>query len=490
MPSFLGLGPDNPIAWSNFYRKGGFRTILMASGAYFGILATLIFLSGRLSERDAARAYGAWTSGLLGLQVLFMVIIGAGRVSATIRGDLNSGMAESLRMMPLSGGHAVAGYLGAVAAQMSGFFAANFLLGLIVTGLSQMPAPRWVGANLILMAFAAFVWTVAAFSAFQVRTAGGVIAVGSLVGVFGHVLVLTAAPGLIVLIGPLIGGSVFNPRTAQTELAAPLVMSFAAQFLVGGIFFAGAARKYRRPDALALGAWLALALLLTFVGISLLALRLPELFRPTYLAREFRRVELAVPFCGSTIVAMLVALTPLANFARLHVAWAKGRAADDPDRRRTVPPPLAAGLIVAGALALMLVVTPEPLGGLRTACFLAALFGFCVSAMFVAAWFYRSVDTAKVILTIWVVAYCVVPLAVDLTRKGLSNRFDEPVLATAATFSPVGMIIESITEPPEGVDLRPAAAFHALIPLLPAGLYARVARRHVRVNPTSTRSSS
>jgi hypothetical protein len=360
---------------------------------------------------------------------------------------------------------------------MSGFFTANFVLGLIVTGLSQMPAQRWVGANLILLTFAAFVWTVAAFSAFLVKSAGGLIAVGSLAGVFANALVIITVPGLIVLIGPLIGGSIFNPRTAQTELAAPLVMSFAAQFLVGAIFFAGAARKYRRPDALALGAWLGLALLLAFVGISLLALLLPELFRPTFLARELGRADAAVPFCGSTIVAMLVALTPLANFARLHVAWAKGRAADDPGRRRTVPPPFVAGVIVVAALALMLLATPEPMGATRAVCFVAALFGFCVSGVFVAAWFYRSVESAKVILAIWVAAYCVAPLAVDLTRKGLSDRYSDPVLATAATFSPVGMVIEAVTEPVEDVDLRPAAVFHLLVPLLSVGLYVRVARR-------------
>ena len=45
MPAFLGIGPDNPVAWANFHRKGGFKTILGTSGAYFGILGALIFLS-------------------------------------------------------------------------------------------------------------------------------------------------------------------------------------------------------------------------------------------------------------------------------------------------------------------------------------------------------------------------------------------------------------------------------------------------------------
>src|SRR5207247_2003024 len=113
MSAFLGLGPDNPITWANFYLKGGLKTVLVTGGAYLGIAAALIFLSARLNPREASRAYAAWTGIIMGLQFLFVVIIGAGRVSNMIRGDLSSGMSESLRMMPLPARHAVIGYLSA-----------------------------------------------------------------------------------------------------------------------------------------------------------------------------------------------------------------------------------------------------------------------------------------------------------------------------------------------------------------------------------------
>ena len=116
MPAFLGLGPDNPVAWCNFYRKGGFKTLLTTGGAYAGIILVLIFLSVRVNPQYAASAYGNWIGILLGLQFVFTVIIGASRVSNTIRGDANSGMLESLRMMPLPAGHAVVGYLSSAAA--------------------------------------------------------------------------------------------------------------------------------------------------------------------------------------------------------------------------------------------------------------------------------------------------------------------------------------------------------------------------------------
>ncbi|MDB5323085.1 MAG: hypothetical protein JWN40_4716 [Phycisphaerales bacterium] len=476
MPAFFGLGPDNPVTWSSFYRKGGFKTLLGTSGSYLAILAALIFLSARLSPRDPSRAYGSWVNGLLALQFLFTVIIGAGRVSTTIRGDLTSGMLESLRMMPLPARHAIVGYL-CSAVTLSGFFVANFILGLIMTALAQLPPSHWVIANAILFIFAALVWTISAFLAFLLKSAGPVLVLVSIVGVVGNARLFYVAPGLVVLAGPLIGGSIFDTRASQTEFAAPLAVSVAAQFLVGALFFTGAARKYRRPDALALGAWLSLALLLAIIAISLLSILAPESFQPRFLAREFGGVDPDVPFCGSMVLALFVALVPLANFARLHVGWSRGRT-DDPDLRRTVPPPAIAGLLVTTLLALMLLAYPVEAPRLQLlrifACFVAALFGFCLSTIFVAAWVYRAVDNAKVILGIWLILYCLVPLGVDFARDRLTDAANEPALKTAAALSPIGLLIETVTQPEK--DLRPAAVFHVLIPLLPIGLYLRTMR--------------
>jgi hypothetical protein len=342
---------------------------------------------------------------------------------------------------------------------------------LVVNGLAELPAARWMAANLILLAFAALVWTVSAFMAFVVKSSGAVLVIVSLVGLFGNAGVLYVAPGLVVLAGPLIGGTIFNLRTAQTELATPLIVSLAAQFLVGAIFFAGAARKYRRPEGLALGAWLGLGLLLAIVGVSLLAILRPEEFVPRFLAYEFGRMDAAVPVCGSTVLALMIALIPLCNFARLHVGWVKGRT-DEPERRRPVPPLAVAAVIVTGALSLMMFAFREPPGTERAACLIAAFFGFCVSVVFLAAWFYRSVESAKLIVGLWLACYCLGPLVVDFARSRMSEReWDEPVLATAASFSPIGMLIEVVTR--AKVDLRPGAVFHAVVPLLPVGLYVK-----------------
>ena len=127
------------------------------------------------------------------------------------------------------------------------------MLGLIVNVLSQMPAGRWLMANFLLFAFALFVWTLSAFLALVIRNAAAVLVMVSIVGLFGNELLFRLIPGLAVLCGPMVG-RMFDYRSAQAELGAPVILSLAAQFLIGAIFFAAAVRpKYRRPDALAGG---------------------------------------------------------------------------------------------------------------------------------------------------------------------------------------------------------------------------------------------
>ena len=473
MASFLGLGVDNPVTWANFYRRGGFRTILGTAGAYFAILLGLIYLNVRVNPRRADSAYESWAVGLMALQVLFSVVIASGRVTATIRGDVTSGMMESLRMMPLAARQAIAGYLASTAATTSGFIAANFVLGLLVTVLAQQSPQQWVMANALLLAFALLVWTVSAFMALVIRGAGVVIVGASVVGLAWNVGLLYVAPGLSVLAGMVIGGSVFDLRGSRVALDGPVALSLASQLLIGWLFFAGAARKYRRPDDLALGGSLSVLLLLAWVTVTLLAIAFPEGFTPAYRRWRYSPDDSPAAFCGSTVMAMVLALVPLANLARMHVRWVRGRG-DDPELRRGAPPMVVSALVVAAVLSLMMLALPKPPGLGRAACMACAMVGFSASVVFVGAWFYRAVESAKVIIAIWLICYCVAPLGVDLARDRMTERVGEeeqPVLAVAASLSPVGLLIEAATD--RRANLAPGAVFHLLAPLLPAGLYLR-----------------
>ncbi|HZZ41299.1 MAG TPA: hypothetical protein VFE58_00040 [Tepidisphaeraceae bacterium] len=473
MSSFLGIGPGNPVAWSNFYRKGGFKSLLSTASLYFIVIATIIFLTAHLN-RDPASTYGGWSAGLLALQSLFLVVIGATRVSSNIRSDLTSGMSESLRMMPLPASHAVAGYLSSAFAAMSGLFTANFFLGLATTTMANLPASRWIAANLILLAFAIFIWTLAAFIAFHSKGAGGIIAVSSFAGFFGNAGILYIAPGLVVLVGPLIGTTIFNFSAAQTELSIPLVLSLCCQFLVGSIFFSAAARRYRRPDAPALSPLLSLFLLLSTVGISLLAILRWEDFRPVFMNQFFRSQDARVPFLGSFVFCLLISLSPLTTFARQHLAWKRLRT-DDPEARRPVPAPFLSGLLILAALSLMLFAAPTFPTSSQLAYTLLALYGFCLSIIFLAAWTYRTIDNAKVFLTTWIFLYCLLPIISDAIRHSVADNNSDPVLTAMSSFSPIGLLIETWTSIP--IDTFPVIALHLIAPLLPLSLYLLLPRR-------------
>jgi hypothetical protein len=92
--------------------------------------------------------------------------------------------------------------------------------------------------------------------------------------------------------------------------------------------------------------------------------------------------------------------------------------------------------------------------------------------IFVAGWFYRSVESAKVILAIWLGVYCVLPLVIHFMVSQAADYGDEPTIV--ATFSPMGQVITATEAKAE--KLVPAGVFHVLAPVLPMVLYWRVAR--------------
>ena len=61
--------------------RADFKTLVGVSTPYFLIIGGLIFLGARLNPRDSSRIYAAWNAGLMALQFVFVVIIGAGRVA-------------------------------------------------------------------------------------------------------------------------------------------------------------------------------------------------------------------------------------------------------------------------------------------------------------------------------------------------------------------------------------------------------------------------
>src|SRR5204862_8131397 len=132
------------------------------------------------------------------------------------------------------------------------------------------------------------------------------------------------------------------------------------QWWSGGVCFAAACRKYRRDDRPALGSDLGLALLGGWVAVSLYAMFQWKEYRPATLATgpDYHPAMMI----GSTALAMLTGLVPLAGAAFSAADREGRRALGDPALgRRPVPPLLVAGPCTVVALAL--VFAPLRVGG-------------------------------------------------------------------------------------------------------------------------------
>src|SRR5215203_1688070 len=118
---------NNAIAWAHFQLRGGLSSVwfcLVYAAAVVGFYA----LARSVDPINFGRA-SFWVNLLMGIQTLALVLFGASRVSAAIRGDVTSRMIESHRLMPTSPVMAIAGYLVGGAAQPLMIGATTFILG-------------------------------------------------------------------------------------------------------------------------------------------------------------------------------------------------------------------------------------------------------------------------------------------------------------------------------------------------------------------------
>ena len=79
-----------------------------------------------------------------------------------IRGDLNSRMIESHRLMPITPAEAVFGYMLGGASQVLLLAALNFVIGAVLCAMGGLQTDRWILSTGVLLVFAVFVWSILA----------------------------------------------------------------------------------------------------------------------------------------------------------------------------------------------------------------------------------------------------------------------------------------------------------------------------------------
>src|SRR5579864_3812639 len=118
----------NAIWWAQFRLLGGWKNLLLTVGAYAAILGTTMFTLVRAVREVRSTTFGYFVGLIVGLQALVLVVYGTLRAAGAVRADVTSRIIESHRLMPLTAGNAVLGYLLGSTIQAMAFFAVNFIL--------------------------------------------------------------------------------------------------------------------------------------------------------------------------------------------------------------------------------------------------------------------------------------------------------------------------------------------------------------------------
>jgi hypothetical protein len=465
------LGPNNALAWAHFRLRGGWPRSLAFTGGAVAILLMLIVGGVRLNPLDKSRILYGWSTGVLALMGAVVLLYIPGRISAAIRQDIQSKLIESHRLMPTPPLEAVAGYVTGAAMQPLVLCAALFTIGLFTCAGAQMDLSHWLMSAGVLMAFGAFAWVVAAYASFTARIGPGLFFIPML---FGPAALsgggLTVLPGLLVLLSPIIGDSIFDLRaTGTSTLPGTYAIAIAAQVYFGVICFLAASRKYRSSEAVGIDAILGLLLLAGWVGVTGIGLRSPDEYRP--LRMGIRGMDADVPIITSMLLGLVLAIAPVAANAWARARWRRHEMLKDPAPMRR---PLPVALIVAVATVLVVLIafespTLEPPAPVKAAQTAGAIAIPLLGLYYLFSFIYGAYPRAGIPAFVWVLLSWGVPVMVDLTLYGLSDYGADDPIGGVASCSPIGSLIVIWQRPK--ISPNPGLAMMALIQAIPFALW-------------------
>src|SRR4051794_31163739 len=160
---------NNPIAWSHFQVRGGWKNHVWSTAGYAFLITAVIGVTHRLSLGSGVLM--GWTTGLLGLQGAILGLYGCSVVGNAVRRDISSGLLESHRLMPVSAGTAVLGYITGPTLQAICLGIANLGIGTITGSIAQVPMDRWYVSNAVVISFVVFLWVCFVYASFVAKNA-------------------------------------------------------------------------------------------------------------------------------------------------------------------------------------------------------------------------------------------------------------------------------------------------------------------------------
>lgn len=435
------IGFENALGWAHFRLRGGWKTTLGYTMIYIVIIGGLILLMARAYPHNVKDTLEGWTHGLLGLQIAAFLLVGGSGISNAVRKDIDSGLLESHRLMPISGKAAIFGYLTGPTVQALMGVLATFIMGLLTVTGAGMSLANWLIANLILALFAVNVWIVMVLLSFLTKSALGLMIACCAISAFSGFMIFEILPGLSLLISPVLGGTIFGILDHGVKWGMEYLLSIVAQLLVASLCYMAAARKYRRPDMPAFGAGLGLSLVASWILLSVTGILIWTTIQPQ-LHSGFPEM-ISYQITASTLAATAVAIIPLASAIQEHRHWLKHRRLNDPALgRRPVLPVVV--VLIATILAILL-----PSFTLKSELIIVgkllpvglAVLSSLLSIRYLLGILYRVTSKVWIMVIIWLFIIWSGPILLDFMRYGLQGNFNAEIATNISSGSPIGVLL-------------------------------------------------
>jgi hypothetical protein len=331
---------DNAITWAQMRLRGNVAYTVKIASAYTVLLVGAMIVSAQMSTAGLASLSGQWMTVLLVLQTIILLFHCGGRINTAVRADVDGGMLESHRLMPIAPSAAATGYIVGPATQGLVLVGVNLVLGLWVAGLGST-IPRWLAANLILLAFAVFVWVVVECAAFVAKGAFSIVVLVPVLAWISGGVFLSALPALNLLLSPLLRASIFSVGSADISIEHGVALL--GQIAIGTACFSGSVRRFRRDDIPAISPAFWLLVVLTFAALSVFGILNWNSFRLTILARN--EVSSVVQFIVSLVATFAISFAAIGSSVRLDRVWQAHRMLDDPGLEARPMPPVFATML-------------------------------------------------------------------------------------------------------------------------------------------------
>ncbi|HVX84164.1 MAG TPA: hypothetical protein VH253_05050 [Phycisphaerae bacterium] len=440
----IGSSRSYAIGMAHFQLAGGALSLGLMLSAYaliFGaVVGSYLYYGG--TPYAPAKITDAAITILFMVEALVLLLFGAARISLAIRNDVSSRMMESHRLMPIPAWRAVAGYLLGGTTHALAFAGLTLIFAWILAAAAHVPLGDVAFNQGLLLLFAGLVWSAAALLTLIYRHAFFIALGMALLGICSSFLVYATIflPGVLLLMGPLIGQTVFR-YSSPVRLEWGFAASIAGQAAFFALFFNGACRRYRGMYATTFTATQAFLLVLAWVFVSVCGMGAWKQFLMLPRPYEWDQPGFyAMQVVASIVVGMLLSLIPAYTMA-----------VEQGESRRMAY--LAWPLVVVTAVALALIpFGTDQIGGLtwkNVGITFLTVAPFVMAAYLFCRW-YRLVAFGWVVLwlSVGVVVLWLAPMVVALVAYLVLPGDSQKILQTITTLSPIGLLIDRWVEEP------------------------------------------